>query len=229
MVFQPAVLLDRLFGYAWLAWASSWFLAAFWRSRAVDRPSIAEQLPYRVLNIAGAILLIGMWPRRAPRMWRFVAPVEWLLFALTVAGFLFCWWARIHLGRLWSGTVTRKSDHRIIESGPYRIVRHPIYSGLILAAFATGFYTGRPMPVLGAAVLAFSFYVKARLEERFLQRELGDEYSRYAARVRMLIPFVFLLFACAHAPSAQNPSPMVDHTRAHERLVKKTIEGEQFT
>jgi pimeloyl-ACP methyl ester carboxylesterase len=76
-----------------------------------------------------------------------------------------------------------------------------------------------------------SFYVKARLEERFLRRELGDDYTRYAARVRMLIPFLFIALACAHAPKpgAQNPSPMVDYTRAHERLVKKTIEGEQFT
>ncbi|HLJ73780.1 MAG TPA: isoprenylcysteine carboxylmethyltransferase family protein, partial [Thermoanaerobaculia bacterium] len=231
MIFRPEVLLDRLFGDAWILWALSWGIAAFWRSRTVTRPSIAEQLPYRLLTVAGAILLIGAWPRHSPSFWSFPAAVDWLLFALTIAGFLFTWWARIHLGKLWSGTVTRKSEHHIIQSGPYRIVRHPIYTGLSLAAFATAFYTGRPFPVLGAAILMLSFYVKARLEERFLRQELGEGYDRYAQRVRMLIPFIFIALACAHAPkpAAQNPSPMVDTTRAHERLVKKTIEGEQFT
>src|SRR5579884_1726531 len=109
MIFQSSVLLDRLFGYAWIAWAASWFLAAFWRSRAIDRPSIGAQLPYRLLNIAGALLLIGVWPHHADRLWECTAAVDWMLFALTIAGFLFCWWARLHLGRLWSGTVTRKS------------------------------------------------------------------------------------------------------------------------
>lgn len=231
MIFRPEVLLDRLFGDAWILWALSWGIAAFWRSRTVTRPSIGEQLPYRLLTIIGAILLIGVFPREAPSVWRLTGAVEWLLFALTIAGFLFTWWARIHLGKLWSGTVTRKSEHHIIQSGPYRIVRHPIYTGLSLAAFATAFYTGRPFAVLGAAILMLSFYVKARLEERFLRQELGEDYDRYAKRVRMLIPFIFIAIACAHGPkpAAQNPSPMVDTTRAHERLAKKTIEGEQFT
>src|ERR1051325_7129045 len=157
MIFRPEVLLDKLFGDAWLVWAASWFIAAFWRSRAVTRPSIGEQLPYRLLTIVGAILLIGAWPRHAASLWQFVEPVDWVLFALAIAGFLFTWWARLHLGKLWSGTVTRKSDHHVIDSGPYRIVRHPIYSGLTLAAFATGLYTGRPYAVAGAAILMLSF------------------------------------------------------------------------
>jgi len=231
-VFYPQTLLDRLFEFAWIAWFASWMIAAVWRSRAVDRPSIGAQLPYRLLNVVGALLLLGAWPRHTARVWEVERPVGWLLFAFCVAGFLFTWWARIHLGRLWSGTVTRKADHRVVDSGPYRIVRHPIYSGLSLAAFATAFYIGRPWSVAGAAILTFSFYIKARLEERFLRQELGGDYALYARRVRMLIPFVFALLAsCAHTPKlpAQNPSPMVDFTRAHERLVKTTIEGEQFT
>ncbi|HJT16619.1 MAG TPA: isoprenylcysteine carboxylmethyltransferase family protein [Thermoanaerobaculia bacterium] len=229
-VLQPQTLIDQLFTFAWGAWFASWMLASFWRSRAVNRPPVSEQATYRVLTIAGALLLltrfhsdIELWPRSEA--------VGWPMLAIAVAGFLFTWWARIHLGSLWSGTVTRKADHRVVDSGPYRIVRHPIYTGLTAASFATGFYRGTVLAIAGAALLMLSFYVKARLEERFLRQELGEDYNRYAAHVRMLIPFIFLALACTHAPkpAAQNPSPMIDFTRAHERLLKKTIDGEQLT
>lgn len=229
-ILQPETLIDQLFGVAWGAWFVSWMLAAFWRSRAVAQPSIGSQATYRVLTIAGALLLLDRFPADI-ELWPRSEALGWPMLAIAVAGFLFTWWARIHLGSLWSGMVTRKADHRVVDTGPYRIVRHPIYTGLTAASFATGFYRGTVLSIVGAALLSLSFYVKARLEERFLREELGDDYSRYAARVKMLIPFIFIFFACAHAPqpAAQNPSPMIDSTRAHERLVKKTIDGEQFT
>jgi len=226
--FSLTTSLDRAFALAWGAWFVSWMIAAAWRSRAVKRPSLGDQAPYRVLTILGAYL---MFRRGHSDLWVTPLPVAWVLLGLTIAGFLFTWWARIHLGALWSGTVTRKADHRVVDTGPYRIVRHPIYTGLILAAFCTSFYRGSSLALAGAAVLSVSFYVKARLEERFLREELGEEYDRYSKRVRMLVPFLMLFIACTHAPkpAAQNPSPMIDFTRAHERLVKQTIDGVQFT
>jgi protein-S-isoprenylcysteine O-methyltransferase Ste14 len=110
--------------------------------------------------------------------------------AFTALGFLFCWWARLHLGRLWSPNVARKAVHRVIDSGPYGIVRHPIYSGIILAGFATAFTRGTAAAALGAALLALSWYLKARLEEQFLRAELGPAYDAYAARTPMLMPFI---------------------------------------
>ena len=221
--------LGRLFLDAWGLWFASWMIAAIWRSRAVKRPEFGQQIPYRVLTIIGAILLFDSWNERP--LWWTPLDIGWPLFGLTIIGFLFTWWARIHLGALWSGTVTRKADHRVVDTGPYRIVRHPIYTGLILSAFCTAFFRGSWVAITGAAVLSLSFYVKARLEERFLREELGEEYDRYAKRVRMLIPFLMLFIACMHAPkpAAQNPSPMIDLTRAHERLTKHTIDGVQFT
>jgi protein-S-isoprenylcysteine O-methyltransferase Ste14 len=111
--------------------------------------------------------------------------------AVTIAGFAFTWWARLTIGTLWSSGVTRKADHRIVDNGPYGLVRHPIYTGLILAAFATAFVPLTPLTLAGAALITVGFYLKARVEEGFLRAELGPEaYDAYASRVPMLVPRV---------------------------------------
>jgi protein-S-isoprenylcysteine O-methyltransferase Ste14 len=112
------------------------------------------------------------------------------MFAVVVAGIAFAWWARIHLGALWSGAVTRKFNHRIVDTGPYALVRHPIYTGLLSAAIATGVARGAWPALAGALILWLGIWMKARLEERFLSEELGAEYAAYRARVPMLVPFV---------------------------------------
>ena len=98
------------------------------------------QTLYRLITIAGIVLLFGFWRGRQPRLWHAEPGLQWTLFGLTVLGFVFCRWARLHLGRYWSGTVTRKEDHQVVDTGPYALVRHPIYTGLILAGFATALY-----------------------------------------------------------------------------------------
>lgn len=123
-------------------------------------------------------------------LWRAPAWMEWALFAGCVAGFAFCWWARIHLGRLWSGLVTAKAGHRIVDTGPYRLVRHPIYAGLIAAAACEALLKANPAAFVGAALLAAGFAMTARKEERFLRQRLGAEaYDSYSRRVAMLVPF----------------------------------------
>jgi protein-S-isoprenylcysteine O-methyltransferase Ste14 len=108
-----------------------------------------------------------------------------------LTGLALTWWARIHLGRLWSSAITRKEEHRLIETGPYEYVRHPIYTGLIIALLATAASEATPVAVLGAVLIALGLWLKARTEERFLLTELGpDAYESYRRRVPMLIPFV---------------------------------------
>ena len=115
----------------------------------------------------------------------------YLLAALTVAGTLFTWWARIHLGRFWSNAITRKEGHRVIDTGPYGLVRHPIYTGLIGAMLATGIAIGTITALLGTLLITFGLWRKARMEEGFLTTELGaDAYGAYCRRVPMLIPFL---------------------------------------
>jgi protein-S-isoprenylcysteine O-methyltransferase Ste14 len=109
---------------------------------------------------------------------------------VATAAFLFAWWARIYLGRLWSGSITRKEGHNVVDTGPYGIVRHPIYTGIIAAAIATAVAIGGLHAILGAVLLIAGYWLKARLEERFLRAELGAEtYDSYRRRVPMLVPF----------------------------------------
>jgi len=177
----------------WSAWAISWWLAALWSSRAESRASMAEQVPYRMLNIAGFVLLFAVQTRRynGPlRLWTLPTSACWAMAALCLVGFAFAWWARIHLGKLWSAFVTRKADHHIIDTGPYGIVRHPIYTGLILAAFALAIEKGTVIALAGALLASLGFWIKARLEEGFLREQLGAEaYDSYRRRVPMLMPF----------------------------------------
>ena len=112
-----------------------------------------------------------------------------MLVAVAGLGSTFTWWARVHLGRLWSSNVGRKADYRIVETGPYGIVRHPIYTGITLASFATAGMRGTVAGWLGAAVMTLGWTVKANLEEAFLREQLGAEaYADYARRVPMLVP-----------------------------------------
>ena len=174
--------------WVWVAWALSWWLAAFWANRTEAKPSLTLELPYRFVTVAGAAFLFV--PRlRIATLWTAPLPLRWALVGVAIASFAFCWWARIHLGRLWSSTVTRKSDHRIVDSGPYALVRHPIYTGIILAAAATAGLKGSIGAVVGLVLIILGCWIKARLEERFLSAELGVEaYDAYRRRTGMLFP-----------------------------------------
>ena len=97
----------------------------------------------------------------------------------------------IHLGCLWSSAITRKEKHRLVDTGPYAFVRHPIYTGLIIALLATAAIEATLAALLGALLIALGLWVKARAEERFLSTELGPEtYEFYRCRVPMLVPFI---------------------------------------
>ena len=102
------------------------------------------------------------------RLWRLPHWAGWAMTAVAAAGFAFTWWARVTLGDLWSSAVSRKENHVIVERGPYGLVRHPIYTGLIAAAFATAIQVGSAQSLVGAALMSVGFWLKARLEERFL-------------------------------------------------------------
>lgn len=178
----------------WVVWLISWWVAAFWTDRVAKRLDASVELVYRLPTLVAVLLLFGVVRWSADPVWLRTARhpgLAWTLVGLTIAGLAFTWWARIHLGRLWSATVTRKKDHHIIDTGPYRLVRHPIYTGILFAALASACMRGTVLPMIGYVVLAVSFYIKARIEERFLRAELGhDAYDAYARRTPMLVPFL---------------------------------------
>ena len=174
----------------WVTWLVSWQVAALWR----DKPTVkAPRRSYRlqlVVIALGFFLVFNALPRlRQPLLWPVEAPLGWSMEGVIVAGILFAWWARIHLGKLWSGGIERMAEHRVVDTGPYALVRHPIYTGLIAAAFATAAIRATPWALLGAGLFALGFALKAKVEERFLEAELGG-YEAYRARVPMIVPFV---------------------------------------
>lgn len=182
----------------WGAWAISWAAAAFWADRAVARPDVDREWRYRRFTIPGWVLLLGapiaglpIDPAAWHSFWHLSATAEWGMVGLATMGCVLTWWARIHLGRLWSAGITRKAEHRVIDSGPYAVVRHPIYVGLCLAALATLMIRANLAVALGLAFLLIGYWVKAREEERFLEVELGsDAYGVFRRRVPMLVPFM---------------------------------------
>jgi protein-S-isoprenylcysteine O-methyltransferase Ste14 len=183
----------------WATWYATWIAAVVFSGRTqVQMRTDAVGLP-RFLAGFGCILLFtpasgwaAGWPLAnwwLMRLWPASEPVQWGLVAGVAAGFAFCWWARLHLGRLWSGFVTLKEDHRIVETGPYGLVRHPIYAGAMASALMTAAIEACPLAFAGFGLFSAGFAMVARVEERFLKTQLGDEvYDPYAARVGMLLP-----------------------------------------
>ncbi len=181
--------------FLWVVWIVSWTVAATWSDRTLKHAGSIRQAPYSIITLIGVVLLFSFYRQRLyhATIWQVGRSTAWSMVGVATIGLAFTWWARIHLGRLWSRWVVRKADHRIIQTGPYALVRHPIYTGISLAFLATAVIFETAFAYAYAALIVLSFYVKARLEERFLREELGAEaYDSYAKRVPMLVPFVKL-------------------------------------
>ena len=176
----------------YLTWIVSWGVAAIWSRRTTARTPRGARLLDLGLTIGGAGLLAYSARMRAlfGSDWDFPLAIDWMLTGLVALGLAFSWWARLTLGDLWSGSVVRKEAHVVVRRGPYRLVRHPIYTGLIFALLALAIQIGRPAAVVGALLMAVGFWAKARLEERFLSAELGEgAYADYRRITPMLVPF----------------------------------------
>jgi protein-S-isoprenylcysteine O-methyltransferase Ste14 len=186
--------MDRATRFAIGCWGvgiAFWILSAFSVKRTREQQPLRQRLFYFVLTAAAAILLNGS--ARITNWNRAVLPHtvatgilgDFLLFV----GLFIAIWARITLGGNWSARVTLKENHELIQRGPYRVVRHPIYSGLLLMILGTAILIGQ---MGGFFVLAFSFcglWVKLRREEALLTKHLAG-YSEYMRRTKALVPFV---------------------------------------
>ena len=185
--------LPILIGYA------LWFIFVIaWNVTARPAPTIAtlgarrERLYSLVISL-GLIMIVvapSLLVRRGFQIWINPPLLAWGMLLVVAAGIALCWWAKLHLGSLWSANVTRKEGHRVVDSGPYRLVRHPIYTGLIVGLLATGVAEGTMSGIIGAALIIYGIYLKASSEERFLRVELGAPYEAYSRRVPMLVPFL---------------------------------------
>jgi protein-S-isoprenylcysteine O-methyltransferase Ste14 len=188
----------------WVAWAVYWVITAFSTKRTIERGGI---IGYRVvaLVLVAASFVIVRIAHGSPqsRLWQTSLAVEIVSDCIVLAGTAFAVWARITLGRNWSAEVTLKDDHELIESGPYALARHPIYTGLISMALGTALNVGRVIGLVVLVGLCGGLWWKARQEEQIMSRQFPDAYLAYKKRVRAIIPFVLLLvLALAPLPAS---------------------------
>lgn len=177
----------------WTIFGAVWLIAAFSNKRSVYRETRLQRLRYIVFLLAGCYLLFRGHRLAYPLSAR-VRPemdaVTLVAVILCIAGLLFCLWARATLGRNWSGTVTLKEGHELIVRGPYRLVRHPIYTGLFAMVVATAVVSGRLAGIIGTALVFISLWIKLIDEEQVMLKQFGDEYVAYQKGTKRIIPFV---------------------------------------
>jgi len=182
----------NLIRWIWIGLGILWLAGALMTKRAARTQPIGARLIHTAMMLVAFLLLVQI--RAGFLGWRFVpaSPAsEYAGLAMVIAGAAFAAWARLSLGSNWSGLVMVKQHHELIQSGPYGIVRHPIYSGLMLAALGTAVAIGQLGCLLGFAVAAVAWWMKWRVEERFMTERFGSRYEEYKRRVNAVIPFVF--------------------------------------
>ena len=177
----------------WLVFITVWVLAALSTKRVVYRESRAQRLRYWVWLVSAYFLLL--YGPRLPyplnlRIVPHVTPTALAAAALCLIGLAFAVWARVTLGRNWSGVVTLKEGHELIERGPYRFVRHPIYTGILTMFFATALALGHLAGFAATLLMFASFWIKLRDEEKLMLQQFPGQYAAYRRRTRRIIPFV---------------------------------------
>jgi protein-S-isoprenylcysteine O-methyltransferase Ste14 len=192
---NPVYFYQSFFLTIWIAWMIAWWIFAINVKATVRRETPLS----RLLNMALLWCAFGMlfWAPFLPirgLMWHFVPLSQWQFWsavgaALTLVGLLFTVWARVYLGRNWSGMfATIKADHELITGGPYGLVRHPIYSGLMLAFVGTALAIGQWSGVLATVLALIAFLHRMTVEERFMRQQFGAAYDDYAKRVPAFVP-----------------------------------------
>jgi protein-S-isoprenylcysteine O-methyltransferase Ste14 len=177
----------------WAAVGIVWLIGALASKRAVRREAASSRLLHIATTAAAYALIFAGGLSLGPLAWRFVpeAPlIAWTGLALTAVGCAFAIWARLLLGGNWSSSVTVKRDHRLIRKGPYAIVRHPIYTGLLLGLLGAALALGEVRGLVGLALACIGWRMKSRIEEGFMTAQFGAEYTEYQRQVKALIPFV---------------------------------------
>jgi len=184
---------NAICGYLWIAWWLFWVALAFGSKRTQQRESVASRLTYTfVAWLAMYIMLsargLGSWLHTD--ILPYHASMGYLGFAITALGFALTLWARAILGRNWSANVTIKVDHELIHTGPYRYVRHPIYTGIILALIGTAVARDQWRGVAAVILLWLSFTIKRLKEEQFMSQTFGARYTDYSQTTGAIVPFL---------------------------------------
>jgi protein-S-isoprenylcysteine O-methyltransferase Ste14 len=179
-----------LFPVVWWSFAVYWFISARWARKIKINEPPGVRLAYQTVAwVAAAIIVfhgqIGilnhqLWPQN--QLTFFIGA------ALLLAGLGFAIWARIHIGQFWSATVALKEDHQLIRSGPYALVRHPIYTGILTGLLGTAIALGQLNGCVALTTLHLIFLWKSRREEHLMIQAFGEEYIQYRRQVPAFLP-----------------------------------------
>ncbi len=178
-------------GWLWVAFLVLWLIWAIRTKPTQVREGVSSRLSYAVLTVAA---FYAMFSGDVPQGWlrtRLFAASLWielLGIAITAAGLAFAVWARAYLGGNWSSSVTVKVGHQLVRSGPYRWVRHPIYSGMILAMVGTALERRQVRGAIAIVLLYAGFKIKSKIEEQAMASTFGEEYADYSRTTGAIVP-----------------------------------------
>jgi len=183
---------QKLILVCWLVFLAYWLISAFSTKKTAERPSLAAMLLYRIPFALGAVLLFKPLPLAS---WDIlllphIVVVQVIAVGLCILGLLGALWARRTLGKNWSGEVVFKEEHELVERGPYRFVRHPIYTSILLMALGRLLNTGLLGALVGFLILIVGVWIKLKQEEALMLKHFPTQYAAYKSRVKALIPFV---------------------------------------
>jgi protein-S-isoprenylcysteine O-methyltransferase Ste14 len=177
----------------WLVFVVYWAIGALKTRRTVQTETSASRYGILLLEVLGFVLIFSnAWSVELAPLNRAVLPES---YALAVSGVVLTWigiaialWARWHLGQNWSARITLKEDHELIRTGPYRFFRHPIYSGIDLAAIGGALAINRWRCVLGVILIIVGYWIKAKREERMLSNQFGPAFEEHCRKTGFLLP-----------------------------------------
>ncbi|MGA7217116.1 MAG: isoprenylcysteine carboxylmethyltransferase family protein [Candidatus Sulfotelmatobacter sp.] len=175
----------------WVVFVVYWALGALKTQRTAQKEPFAWRYGILFIEVAGFVLLFSDWAEIGI-LGRRVLPRS---FALGVAGVVLTWlgialalWARWHLGKYWSARITIKEGHKLIRTGPYARLRHPIYSGLDLAAIGSALAIDQWRCVAGVCLIILGYWIKARREEAMLSAQFGADFQEHCRHTGFLLP-----------------------------------------
>lgn len=179
----------------WLGFVVAWAVAAMTRKRTARRAPWWGGPGFRLLAIALIALFLRLRIGRhldyvlGPLAGQANPAAAWLGIVVCLSGFALALWARVYLGRNWGTPMTLRVGHELVTGGPYAYVRHPIYSGILIAMLGSTLAGGVAW-LVGAVVFGAYFLVSARAEEKLMLAQFPIEYPAYMRRTKMLVPFV---------------------------------------
>jgi len=185
----------------WIVFIAYWAVGALKTRRTARTETFASRYGILFLEIVGFVLLfrddaaIGFLGNRVITRTYAMAVTG---VALTWAGIALALWARWHLGQYWSARITIKEDHKLIRTGPYARFRHPIYSGLDLAAIGSALAIDRWRCVIGVCLIILGYWIKARREEGMLRAQFGDDFREHCRQTGFLLPRVRATSTSSH-------------------------------